>query len=49
MTNFESKNNLGKPERDVRVSDAAQRHLARMVAADGPDGSSVLDAWADML
>ena len=49
MTNFESKNNLGKPERDVRVSDAAQRHLARMVAADGPGESSVLGAWANML
>ena len=35
MTNFESKNNLGKPERDTRVSTAAQRHLARMVAAEG--------------
>jgi len=41
MTNFESKNNLGKPERDTRVSTAAQRHLARMVAAEG-----VADDWA---
>ena len=41
MTNFESKNNLGKPERDTRVSTAAQRHLARMVAAEG-----LADDWA---
>ena len=41
MTNFESKNNLGKPERDTRVSTAAQRHLARMVAAEG-----LVDEWA---
>ena len=41
MTNFESKNNLGKPERDTRVSAAAQRHLARMVAAGG-----LADDWA---
>ena len=41
MTNFESKNNLGKPERDTRVSTAAQRHLARMVAAEGS-----VDEWA---
>ena len=41
MTNFESKNNLVKPERDTRVSAASQRHLARMVAAGG-----LADDWA---